>query len=315
MGPWTHGGWGVSYAGDVDFGPDAVMDDYNGYRLRWYDRWLKGIDNGVEQEKPVRIFVMGKGDSRKDPNDRLRHLGIWRNEADWPLPDTQYVPYHLHADGALSPDPPQASAPSRYSFDPRDPVPTIGGGLSAGGDVLPAGAYDQQCGERFFGAQGTLPLAARSDVLVFQTPPLKKDLEVTGPLTVKLWASSSAVDTDFTVKLIDVHPPNPDYPAGFAQNISDSIIRARYRNAREQAEPMVPERIYEFEIVMYPTSNVFAAGHRIRLDVSSSNFPRFDVNPNTGGPLGRDRRLVIAENAIYHDPEHPSHIVLPVIPR
>jgi uncharacterized protein len=314
MGPWTHGGWGNSFAGDVDFGPDAVLDDYNGYRLRWFDRWLKGIENGVERESPVRIFVMGGADSRKDRNGRLSHGGAWRDAPDWPLPGTRATPYYLHADGTLALERPAPAEPSRYTFDPRDPVPTIGGGISAAEGVMPAGAYDQ-CGDRrFYGCADTLPLAARSDVLVFQTPELEQSVEVTGPLTVKLWASSSARDTDFTAKLIDVHPPNADFPNGFAQNISDSILRGRYRNRRDRPELMEPGSVYEFEIVLYPTSNLFGKGHRIRLDISSSNFPRFDVNPNTGGPLGRDRRFLLAENAVYHDPEHPSHIALPVIP-
>jgi putative CocE/NonD family hydrolase len=281
--------------------------------MRWFDRWLKEIDNGLDRVKPVRVFVMGGGDSSKDGNGRLSHLGAWRDAADWPLPGTAYAPYYLHADGTLSPELPGTSEPSRYTFDPRDPVPTIGGGISAANQVMPAGAYDQAGEKRFYGCRDTLPLSARNDVLVFQTPCLREDLEVTGPLTIVLWASSSAPDTDFTVKLIDVHPPNTDYPHGFAQNLSDSIIRGRYRDAREQAELMEPGEVYPFEIVMYPTSNVFKAGHCIRLDVSSSNFPRFDVNPNTGGPLGRDRRVAIAENAVYHDLERPSHIVLPII--
>jgi len=315
MGPWTHGGWGVSYSGDMDFGPDSVLDDYNAYRLRWFDRWLKGLDNGVDRDKPVRLFVMGGGDSRKDNNGRLRHLGAWRDADDWPLPGTQYTPYYLHADGTLKPEAPAPSEPTRYTFDPRDPVPTIGGGLSAGGDALPPGGYDQRGDPRFYGCKDTLPLAARSDVLVFQTEPLEAEMEVTGPLTVVLWASSSARDTDLTAKLIDVHPPNPDYPDGVAQNLSDSIIRARYRSSRERAELLEPGAVYPFEIVLYPTSNVFAVGHRIRLDISSSNYPRFDVNPNTGGPLGLERRCCLANNAIYHDPDHPSHIVLPIIAR
>ena len=315
MGPWTHGGWNVSYSGDIEFGPDSVLDDYDGYRLRWFDRWLKGIDNGEDRREPVRLFVMGGGGSRKDTTGRLEHLGEWRDSPDWPLPGTEYVPHYLHADRSLGPELPETSEPTRYTFDPRDPVPTIGGGLSAGGDVLPAGGYDQRGDPRFYGCVDSLPLSARSDVLVFQTEPLSEDLEVTGPLTVNLWASSSARDTDFTVKLIDVHPPNPDYPDGLAQNLSDSIIRARYRDSREHGDLLEPDRVYPFEIVMYPTSNVFAKGHRIRLDVSSSNFPRFDVNPNTGGALGVERRIALADNAVYHDPEHPSHIVLPIIPR
>ena len=312
MGPWTHGGWGESFAGDVDFGPDAVLDDYNGFRRRWFDRWLKEIDNGVDHEPPVRYFVMGGGDSRKDRNNRLAHLGVWRSADDWPLTSTHYTPYYLHADGTLTPELPTASEPSHYTFDPRDPVPTIGGCISAAPQVMPAGAYDQRGNPRFYGCVDGLPSAARSDVLVFQTPDLEEDLETTGPLTVHLYASSSAVDTDFTVKLIDVHPPNPDYPHGFAQNITDSIIRGRYRNGRDEQEQMEPGKIYPFEIVMYPTSNLFQRGHRIRLDVSSSNFPRFDINPNTGEPLGRERLLTLAENTVYHDPEHPSHIQLPI---
>jgi putative CocE/NonD family hydrolase len=142
-----------------------------------------------------------------------------------------------------------------------------------------------------------------------------EDVEITGPITVKLWASSSAVDTDFTAKLIDVYPPNEDYPNGFALNLADSIIRARYRNSWEKAELMTPGEIYEFTIEPQATSNLFKAGHWIRLDISSSNFPHFDVNPNTGEPLGRSRRMVVAHNTIYHDTAHPSHLVLPIIPR
>jgi len=153
MGPWTHGGWGASFAGDVDFGPDAVMDDYNGYRLRWFDRWLKGIENGVDREPPVRIFVMGGGDSRKDRNGRLSHRGAWRDAPDWPLPEARSTPFYLHADGSLAPEPPAASEPSRYTFDPRDPVPTIGGGISAAEGIMPAGAYDQRGGPRFDGCK------------------------------------------------------------------------------------------------------------------------------------------------------------------
>jgi putative CocE/NonD family hydrolase len=158
-------------------------------------------------------------------------------------------------------------------------------------------------------------LSARSDVLVFQTPPLADDMEVTGPITVELWASSSCVDTDFTAKLLDVYPPNVDEPDGYAMNLGDSIIRARFRNDRTRAEFLTPGEAARFTITLYPTSNLFARGHRIRLDISSSNFPCFDVNPNTGDPLGRHRRTVVAHNTVYHDAAHPSHIVLPVIPQ
>jgi putative CocE/NonD family hydrolase len=151
-------------------------------------------------------------------------------------------------------------------------------------------------------------------VLVFETPVLEQDLELTGRLVVKLWASTSAVDTDFTAKLVDVYPPSPDFPAGVALNVADSIVRGRYRESLLAEKPMAPGTPYELTIEMYPTALVFARGHRIRLDVSSSNFPRFDVNPNTGEPLGQHRRLVIAENSIYHDPARASRILLPIIP-
>jgi putative CocE/NonD family hydrolase len=151
-------------------------------------------------------------------------------------------------------------------------------------------------------------------VLVFQTEPLREDVEVTGRLIVKLWAASNAADTDFTAKVIDVYPPNRDFPAGVDLNVGDSIVRGRYRNSIEHAELMKPGEVYQFTIEMYPTSLLFAKGHRIRVDISSSNFPRFDVNPNTGEPLNDNRRWAIAVNTIYHDPQHPSHILLPVIP-
>jgi uncharacterized protein len=207
-----------------------------------------------------------------------------------------------------------ASEPSRFRFDPARPVPTVGGNISVGCEVMPGGAFDQRCRPDRFGCGDALPLAQRHDVLVFQTGPLAEPDEVTGPIAVRLWASSSAVDTDFTAKLVDVYPPNEDYPDGYAMNLVDSIVRARYRESHERGVPREPNRVYEFLIQLYPTSNLFAAGHRIRVDVSSSNYPRFDVNPNTGDPLGRSRRWVAAENSIDHDGERPSRIVLPIVP-
>jgi len=177
------------------------------------------------------------------------------------------------------------------------------------------GALNQRCRSDYWACKGDVrPLSARNDVLVFQTSPLQADLEVTGRLIVKLWASSSAPDTDFTAKLTDVYPPSNDFPTGVDLNVADSIIRARYRTSREKSELMTPGQVYEFTIEMYPTSLVFKKGHRIRVDISSSNFPRFDVNPNTGEPLNRNRRCAVATNSIYHDPQHPSHIEMPVIP-
>ena len=318
MGPFTHGTGSaeVSHAGDVDFGREAAIYDMNELRLHWFDHWLKGKETGAAQTKPVQIFVMGGGSGQRNSDGRLDHGGEWRAEDEWPLARTQWRPYYLHAHGGLSAESPSPGVrASAFTFDPANPVPTIGGNLSAGDPVLVAGAYDQRGDERFFGYTGSLPLAARPDVLVFQTQPLEEDVEVTGPLTVKLWICSTAVDTDFTVKLLDVHPPIGDYPQGFAMNVTDSIQRARYRNSRERAEFLEPDVPTPITIEMYPTSNVFARGHRIRLDVSSSNFPRFDVNPNTGEPLGRHTRLEVAHNTVFHEPSRPSHIVLPVIPK
>ena len=315
MGPWTHGGWGVSNAGDVDFGTHSFIN-YNDLRLAWFDHYLKGMNTEVSDWSPVKIFVMGTGEGLPNYQGRLHHSGHWRDERDFPLPDTQFTPYYLHADGGLSTTLPSADeSTSCFSFDPRDPVPTIGGGISAADPIMGAGAFDQRGNSRFFGCQDTLPLNARSDVLTFQTPPLGNDVEVTGPITVKLHASSSARDTDFTAKLIDVCPLSDDYPDGLAINLTDSIIRARYRNGWDAPELLEPGEVYEFVFELYPTSNVFKKGHRIRLDISSSNWPRFDVNPNTGGDLGVERRFEIAEQIIHHEPEHPSHVILPVIER
>jgi putative CocE/NonD family hydrolase len=179
---------------------------------------------------------------------------------------------------------------------------------------MPPGGFDQRTRAGAFGMRDTLPLAARHDVLTFMTPPLEHDVEVTGPITVVLWASSSALDTDFTAKLIDVYPLGADYPDGYALNLTDSIMRARYRNSWTKPELLTPGEIYQFTITLYPTGNVFVRGHHIRLDISSSNFPRFDINPNTGRPLGEPGPTVVAENTVYHDVAHSSHIVLPIIP-
>lgn len=339
MGPWTHGTYTteLTYAGDVDFGSQAALDSFDRLHLRWFDRWLNGIENGTDREDPIKIFIMGGGTGNKTPEGRLDHGGRWRSTQGWPLPSTGFTPFYLHAEGLSRPEFPEVnSSHTCYRFDPNHPVPTIGGNFSSldylktyppmtkldqmpgflrREPVTPNGGFDQREDAKFFGSRAPYqPLASRPDVLVFQTAPLQKDTEITGPLEARIWASSSAVDTDFTVKLIDVYPPGPDHPEGYALNLSDSLIRARYRNSREQADLMTPGEIYEFTITLYPTSNLFKVGHRIRLDISSSNFPRFDVNPNTGEPLGRERQKIIAENTIYHDRDHPSHITLPMIP-
>lgn len=313
IGPWIHSSENLSYAGEAQFTGDAALD-LTAFHLRWFDHWLKGVDNRVDREPPVRIYVMGGGDAHKTPEGRIFVGGHWRDEQEWPLARSAATPYYLRANGVLSPDKPAEDQPITYQFDPRNPVPTLGGNISSQGTLMFQGAADQRCRLDFWLCSDTKPLSARNDVLVFQTPPLANDIEVTGRLVVKLWASSNALDTDFTAKLVDVYPPNADFPAGVDLNIADSIVRARYRNGLGRAELLRPGQPYEFTIEMYPTSLVFKRGHRIRLDVSSSNFPRFDINPNTGEPLNNNRRSQLAENTIYLDAKHPSQIILPVTP-
>jgi len=288
------------------------------WRLEWFDRWLKGTDNSVGKAAPfaapVRLFVMGTGDGRKGKDGRLNHGGYWRDEADWPPAGTRYTSYYLRADGSLSTDlPAEDSSSTSFDFDPRDPVPSIGGNVSSADGILLQGAWDQRGGEHIWNWQKPIPLSARRDVLVFQTQPLAEDTTIIGELAVKLWVSSSAVDTDFTAKLIDVYPPSADYPGGFDLNLEDGIIRCRFRESLSYEKLMEPGEVYGLTVHLYPTANVFKKGHRIRVDISSSNFPRFDVNPNTGEPLNRHRRTVIATNTVFHDRKRPSHIVLPVI--
>ncbi|MGD9890133.1 MAG: CocE/NonD family hydrolase [Dehalococcoidia bacterium] len=321
LGPWTHGNRSVTYAGDVDFGPDATLDgqgaeDYLALRRRWFDRWTRGIDNGMDAEPAVRIFIMGGGSGQRTAEGRLDHGGRWRAETDWPLPGTRFTLYYLHGDGALSPAAPEHdAAPRAYTADPRHPVPTIGGTISSGAPVMEGGAFDQREEPRFFGSRPPyLPLASRPDVLVFQTPPLEEDVEVTGPITVRLWVSSDCPDTDFAAKLIDNYPPSVDYPHGFAMNLTDGILRMRYRDSWERPSPMMPGEIYEIAITPFPTGNLFKSGHRIRLDIASSNFPHFDINPNTGGPEGTEQSVQAATNRVHVDQAHPSQIVLPIIP-
>ena len=314
VGPWTHSRPGQSYAGDAQFTDDAAID-LNAFELRWFDHWLKGVDNGIDREPPVRIYVMGGGDAHKTPEGRVYVGGHWRDEQEWPLARAKATPYFLHAGGVLSTEAPAAVAPVAYRFDPHHPVPTLGGNLSSQGALASAGATDQRCRADLWSCEDGAPLSARNDVLVFATAPLAQDLEVTGPLIVKLWASSDSPDTDFTAKLIDVYPPSADFAGGIDLNIGDGIVRARYRNGpTAEAQMLEPGKAYEFTIEMYPTSLVFRRGHRIRLDISSSNFPRFDVNPNTGEPLNDNRSWRIAQNTVYLDPSHPSRILLPVVP-
>jgi putative CocE/NonD family hydrolase len=321
LGPWTHGNRSITYSGDVDFGPQATIDrnlaaDFLELRLRWFDRWLKGIRNGVDSEPVVRLFVMGGGDGRKNAQGRMQHGGAWRAEKDWPIPDTRWTPYYLHAQGELSPRLPAADAEAlSYRFDPHHPVPSIGGTITSGEPVMRGGAYNQIEAAQFFGSiEPYKPLAERADVLVFRTPTLTEDIEITGPIVVKLWISSDCPDTDFTAKLIDEYPENHDYPEGYAINLTDGILRLRYRDSWEKPSMMTPGKIYPIRIEAFPISNLFKRGHRLRVDISSSNFPHFDINPNSGEPEGHAAHMRVATNRVYVDAQRASHIILPMIP-
>jgi putative CocE/NonD family hydrolase len=343
MGPWTHVAMrgDSTWVGDVDFGPASVwgVPRYFEEQLRFFDRWLRDVPTEVDREPPVRIFVMGGGSGRRTPQGKLDHGGQWRSEHEWPPARTRPTTYYLHGDGTLRPEPPPREAPPRsFTFDPEHPVPTIGGSLCGimelpadQGDldpmwrrflspvtrlrhIVPIGPAHQKETPKLFGARPPYPLLAdRPDVLVFQTPPLPEPIELTGEVIARLWISSAAPDTDFTLKLVDVYPPNADYPDGYHMNLVDSVIRTRFRGGWEKEELMEPSQVYLVTIRLQPTSNLFAAGHRIRVDISSSNFPRLDVNPNTGQPLGRHTHTVAATNSVYLDASRPSHVVLPVV--
>ena len=316
IGPWVHGGQNSNVAGEVEFTKEAGID-LLAFRLRWYDRWLRGEKNGVDDDAPVLLYIMGTGDDRRSKAGRLQHGGFWRAEREWPLARTRPTTLYLNADGTLASDPPQLAAePHDLHLRPETP------GADGRRQYLVEPGVDHQWRLRPAvsrqhprGRQSAAALRAPRCRSCFERAPLEADLEVTGTVEVKLWVGSTAPDTDFTAKLIDEIPPNPDYPLGFDLNLGDSILRARYREGLDhQAPPLDPSDVVPITITLYPTANVFKKGHRIRVDVSSSNYPRFDVNPNTSDPLGDYRRMVPADNTVYHEAGHPSQVILPVIP-
>ena len=340
VGPWSHVGMrgAASWTLDVDFGPESVwgVQRYFEEQLAFFSRWLPDDATGQPAaEPPVRLFVMGGGSGRKTAEGKLDHGGRWRDEQEWPLARAVSTTYFLHGDGSLrEQSAPAGDEPRRFVYDPEDPVPTIGGLYCAVGElpsagegmepawmrllnpalllrnIMTPGPADQVETEDYFTAREPgRRLSRRDDVLVYETAPLGEPVEVTGRVVVRLRISSSAVDTDFTAKLVDVYPPNEDYPEGYDMLLNDSIIRCRYRNGFESEELMEPDVEYDVEILLPPTSNLFPAGHRIRIDISSSNFPRLERNPNTGEPIGRHTRMVTAENTV-----HAGQVVLPVIP-
>lgn len=286
VGPWGHGP--SQKFGEVDFGPTA-MRSMRDRELRWYNHYLKGEDNGIDREPPVEIFFMG--------------VNKWQHAADWPLPGTKYTSFYLgsggkanslRGDGRLGPDKPQGPPSDEYTYDPNHPVPTLGGNNCCGTPTL-AGPRDQR------------PIERREDVLVYSSDILSKPLAIAGPVKVKLFASTDGRDTDFSAKLVDVGPD------GFAMNIAEGILRARFRKGLDRMELLEPGQVYEFEIDLVGTANVFLPGHRIRVDVTSSNFPQFDRNPNTGEDLGTSAKVRTARQTVFHTPERPSHVILPVV--
>jgi len=287
IGPWPHAINSSTKLGQIDFGPTAVID-MNGYWLRWFDYWLKGNNNGLLQEPPVHIFVMGEN--------------VWRDENEWPIGRTQWTKYYAHSngkantlsgDGTLSTSMPANEPTDSYSYDPAKPAPFI---------TDPSFA---QIG----GPDDYRVVEERADVLVYTSEPLTDDIEVCGPIRVRLAAASSARDTDFTAKLIDV------WPNGFAQRLNDGMVRARFREGMDKPSLIDPGRVYDYDLDLWNTCQLYRKGHRVRIEISSSAFPKYDRNLNTGEPLGQTARMQVAEQKIYHDREHPTYVVLPIVPR
>ncbi len=287
-----HSGWS-SKVGDVDFGPEAQFDE-NGVTLAWYEYLFQNKQNEFATGKPVKLFVMGENK--------------WRNEDDWPLKRAKETKYLLHSCGNADSSSGsgllftgqqefRCEGTDNYTYDPANPVPTVGGPLCCDPHHLPGGPRDQSEVEK------------RKDVLVYSTEALTKDTEVTGPVALDLFAKASTVDTDFTAKLVDV------WPNGFAQNLTEGILRARFRDGTGHAEPLEPGKVYEYKIDLWSTSNVFLKGHRIRLELSSSNFPRFDRNLNTARDAGTSSDFVRSDITVYHDGAHPSALLLPIVLR
>ncbi|MHB2165698.1 CocE/NonD family hydrolase [Alsobacter sp. R-9] len=320
MGAGLHGDRQKPTAGDGDFGPQApfngqVGDSWLGFRRRWFDRWLRDVENGADRDPAARLFVMGGGPGDRTEKGRIRLGGRWIEAPSWPLPGTVTQAWHLHDDGSLDPALPAADAePFVYDFDPDRPVPTIGGALTSGQPIFEGGVFDQREGERFFGCTASgMPLTARRDVLAFESAPLERDIALIGPIVVELWVASDAPDTDFTAKLVDVHPPSQDWPTGYSVLLTDGIFRCRYRTGWDNPQPIEAGVPFRITIEPFATAALVKAGHRLRIDISSSNFPKFDVNPNTGAPEGRGRTRRVARNTVFCDEGRPSRILLPMV--
>lgn len=296
LGPWMHGHRSITFSGDVDFGPDATLDgnlaaNYLEFRRRWFDQWLMDAGNEVAEHAPVRYFLMGGGSGRRDPNGRMDHGGHWCQAEEWPPAGVRHESYYLGADRRLHASArPQGTPSLSFTHDPLDPVPTLGGTVTSGTPIMEGGGFDQT------------QLDGRKDILVFTTEPLAEDLEITGSPVAELWVASDAVDTDITIKLIDWYPPSEDYPQGFALNITDGILRLRYRDSWTKPSMLTPGKPVKIRVEPFPSSNLFKAGHRIRIDIASSKYPHFDLNP----------LMQKTRNTILMDADHPSRVLLPV---
>lgn len=331
LGPWSHTTARGVNTGNVTFGSAANYTytygvTYTQWLQRWFDRYLKNVSTAVDNYPPVRIFIMGNGTGTVDANGRVQHGGYWRDERTWPLPDTHYVQYFFQADGSLSTNPQINMTKREYDYSPWNPVPTIGGAVTSGDPFMWSGPFQQSTYKTFFPfpTGNWQRLKDRPDVLSWQTDVLNTTLEVTGEIEVHLWVSSNCTDTDFTAKIVDVYPDgtynlgSSKWPMGnwtyFDMLIQDGILRTRYRDGRWSCPKLMePGKVYPIVIKLFPTSNTFAVGHRLRIDISSSNFPKYDLNPNTGEPDGSSRNVTVAHNTVWLGGLRPSYVLLPVI--
>lgn len=318
MGPWLHGDRNSTYSGEVDFGEQATFDqhfksDWLDYRIEWFKQHLLKKQPDIAHD--LNVFVMGGGSGRKLPDQKLDHGGHWIKADSWPIAATHAQAFYLSADAKLDRNLIEPTQRYTYCYDPVYPVPTIGGAVTSGKPIFWGGAFDQTEKVGFFGShENNQPLSERPDILVFETDILKHDVLVVGPVNVELWISSDAADTDFTAKLIDVYPPSEDYPEGFAMNISDGIIRSRFRNSWCTPESLHANEVVKVEINAFDCCNLFKKGHRIRLDISSSNFPHFDLNFNHADFDHQGKHdLIKANNTIYAGIEYPSAIHLHIV--
>ncbi|MGY6695428.1 MAG: CocE/NonD family hydrolase [Roseinatronobacter sp.] len=310
LGPWTHGNRSRTYAGDVDFGPEATFEagigqDFVQFRIDTFRRHL--MNAALPPAPRVRYFVMGGGDGHRDPAGRLYHGGRWHGADTWPPEHSSPVMLYLASDQKLTASPPEGTGQQSFVFDPQNPVPTVGGPITSGAPLMTGGAFDQVEHPDGFNQNATgRPIVSRPDVLVFESAPLDKAVTLVGDVSVSLYISSDRPTTDFTAKLVDVYPPNPDYPDGYAMNLSDGILRTCFRAGFDQYCALTEGEIARIELRLYPTANRFEIGHRIRLEISSSNFPRFDINPNHLAGEDQSTTKFKAVNRVHFGPRHPS---------